>query len=314
MKIGIFAASSQLKQEARTYDFLTRNGMEVYEHPVCIKNIDGYLAGSATDRVDALHELFVDSSVDIIMSFWGGLNTNQILPKLNYDLIYSNYKPIIGYSDTTALLLAIWEKTKKITYLGPSGITFLKPEPLQYTYDYFQRTVIKKESLIKIVDSPIYADDEYFMRPSPHNKYRIHKKNNGRAIYREGYAQGRIIAGNLQTIAVLAGTEFFPDLSGSILFLEEAETAGISEVRRFMTQLSQQPNFSYVAGIVFGLFCEKSNINHEAFLHILDDIFGKMEIPIFYNVNFGHTDPMFTIPIGGTAILDTNKNIINILQ
>ena len=109
MKIGIFAGSAPILGEIKQdlYKVLEDLGIEVFEHPQCKLNYNGYLAGTVEQRVTAIHELFLDKTVDVIMAFWGGQNTNEILPLLNYELIDKNIKPIIGYSDTTCLLLAL---------------------------------------------------------------------------------------------------------------------------------------------------------------------------------------------------------------
>lgn len=314
MKIGIFTASTPIRSKETHYNFLNTHGIEVYEHPLCQYDKDGYLAGTTDERVRALHELFLDKTVNIIMSFWGGLNSNQLLTKLDYELIRKHYKPIIGYSDTTALLLAIQKMTGNTTYLGPAGITFLKPEPVKYSYEYFRRLVIERETEVKIVDAPEYADDAYFLRPKPDNLYRHTVKNPGRSIYRDGIAEGGIVAGNLQTLLVLTSTNFFPNIKDCILFLEEDESISREYLHRYLTHLSQLPDFSYVRGIVFGRLCEQSKITDEQLRTIFDDVFEGMNIPIIYNMNFGHSDPMFTIPIGGNATLNTHINSVILSQ
>ena len=310
MNIGIFAAGDAVPQgEKRNYNFLIEKGYSIIEHPICKKVYDGYLAGTAEERANALHELYLDGRVDVVMSFWGGFNTNEILRFLDYSLIKEYYKPTVGFSDTTALLNAITKNTGHITYLGPAGITFLKPEPLEYSFDCMIRMLSgEKEVLIK--DSKIYADDAYYMRESPNNLVREIKANNGRNVIRQGIATGTIVAGNMQTLDILAGTQYFPNIQGSILFLEEDEFITAALFRRFLTQLSSQNNFQTIKGVVFGRMPESSKITNEQFINCVNDVFSKTNIPILANLDFGHTDPMFTIPIGGTAHIDTETNTL----
>ncbi len=310
MNIGIFATGDMTpKGEQRKYEFLKNNGFNVFEHSICKKVHNGYLAGTAKERADALHELYQDDTIDIVMSFWGGFNTNEVLKHLDYELIKNNFKPTIGFSDTTALLIAITQKTGQITYLGPAGITYLKPEPLEYTLEYMKKAV-SGESEILISDSEVYADDAYYLKKPPENLVREIKKNKGRLVVGTGIATGKIIAGNLQTILILAGTEYFPELEGSIIFIEEDETITNTMFRRFLTQLSLQKNFSKIKGLVFGRFAESANIDDEQLIDLINEICGDLNIPILYNLDFGHTDPMFTIPIGGIAHINTSKNIL----
>lgn len=310
MNIGMFVVGDAAPQsEKRIYEFLTKKGFSVVEHPICTKIYSGHLAGSAKERVDALHELYLDESIDVMMSFWGGFNTNEILPLLDYDLIKKNYKPTIGYSDTAALLNAITKYTECVTYLGPAGITFLHPEPVEYSFNYMLR-MLSGEKEVLIVDSEIYADDAYYLREPPKNIYREIKAASGRNVVRHGVSTGTVVAGNMQTLALLAGTRYFPDLNASILFLEEDDSITAPLFRRFFTQLSQQDNFQSLRGVVFGRMPEGAKITHEQLMDCINDILGQMDIPILTNLDFGHTDPMFTIPIGGRAHIDTKAKIL----
>lgn len=310
MTIGIFVVGDMTPHnEQRVYNFLEQKGVSVIEHAICLRQYSGHLAGTAQERADALHELYLDERIDVVMSFWGGFNSNEILKLLNYRLIKENYKPTIGFSDTSALLTAITEKTGHITYLGPAGITFLKPEPLEYSYEYMVK-MLSGEKEIFIADSAVYADDAYYLRTEPYNLTREIKNAEGRLTVRPGSATGRIVAGNVQTLAALAGTEYFPDLNNAILFLEEDETVTAPLFRRSLTQLSGQAGFESVKGIAFGRMPSSANMTPEQFLNCIQDVFGGHDIPILSNLDFGHTDPMFTIPIGGTAHIDTHNGIL----
>ena len=310
MNIGIFVAGDAAPQgEKRNYDFLVKRGVSVIEHPICKKQYNGHLAGTAIERANALHELYLDDRIDVVMSFWGGLNTNEILHSLDYSLIKENYKPTIGFSDTTALLNAITKMTGHITYLGPSGITFLKPEPLEYSFESMLK-MLSGEKEIFIIDSKIYADDAYYLRKSPNNLAREIKTTSGRSVIRQGIATGTVVAGNMQTLAALSGTQYFPNLYGAILFLEEDEFITAPVFRRFITQLSQQDNFRSIRGVVFGRMPGVAKITEEQFANCINDVFGKTEIPILANLDFGHTDPMFTIPIGGIAHINTETKTL----
>ena len=314
VRLGVFCSSNPLTRRPREtdYQFLTSKGLEVYEHPqVRIRN--NYLAGTIQERVDAIHSLLKDDSIDILMAFWGGANTNQILPYLDYDLFKKYPKPIVGFSDVTALLLAVYKKCGIRTYMGASGITFDKPDTFEYSFNYFKKVLIDQEKEIVIDDSPKYADDLYFLNPDP-TKREI-KDNSGSKIYRHGKAEGEIIAANLQTLLVLAGTEYFPDLEGKMLFLEEAESEDPSMIHRFFTHLSQVTDLNKLKGVFIGRFAVQSGFkegNTEEMIY--DDVFKNINIPIVYNLDFGHTDPLFTIPIGAKAEVDTEKGLLKFIQ
>lgn len=310
--IGMFATSSPLSSERRRSDFsyLKSKGINIIE----AKNLrrrTGHTAGSIKERVEAIQALLMNKKVNVLMAYWGGANTNQLLPYVNYDLFSKFNKPVIGFSDTSALLLALHKFSKIVTFLGPAGITFDKPQPFEYTFDYFKKIVVDKCKGVLIEDGMEFADDQYFLREDP--SYRIKNKNSGRKIFREGSANAEIVASNLQTLLVLAGTRFFPELRGKVLFLEEAEEENTQMIHRFFTHLSHVVDFNLLKGICIGRFSSQSGFSSEDMEEtIYADVFKGINIPIIYNLDFGHTDPMFTIPIGGRAVIDTREGLLKI--
>ena len=314
LKIGIFCSSSHLSRRPKEtdYQFLKSKGLGIYEHPQArIRN--NHFAGTIQERVDAIHSLLKDDSIDILMAFWGGANTNQILPYLDFELFKKYPKPIVGFSDTTALLLAVNKLSGIKTYMGPAGITFDKPNTFEYSFDYFKKVIIDQEKEVVIEDSSTYADDLYFLNPDP-TKREI-KQNIGCKVYKHGKAEGEIIAANLQTLLVLAGTKYFPDLKDKILFLEESEEENVSMIHRFFTHLSQVIDLNILKGICIGRFAVQSGFKEDNTEEMIyDDVFKYLNIPVVYNLDFGHTDPLFTIPIGAKAVIDTQAGLLKFLQ
>jgi len=192
LKIGIFCTSDPLVRSKKEtdYSYLKQKGFEVIEQDQ-VRKRTGHTAGSIQERVEAISELLQDESVDILMAYWGGANTNQILPHLDYDLFKKFPKPIVGFSDTSALLLAVNKLSGIKTYMGPAGITFDKPQPFDYTFDYFCRTIVNQEKIVEIQDSPTYADDLYFLRKD--SDHRIINDNGGRKVFKEGKAEIELV-------------------------------------------------------------------------------------------------------------------------
>lgn len=312
LTIGIIATSTPLSSEKKESDFsyLKSKGIKIIEAKNLRKKT-GHTAGSIMERVESIHELLKNKKIDILMAYWGGANTNEILPYLDYSLFSKFNKPIIGFSDTSAMLLAINKLAGINTFMGPGGISFDKPEPFEYTYDYFKKIFIENQKNIEIKDSEEFADDQYFLREDSNHRIKI--KNAGRNVFRHGSVKGKIIASNLQTLLVLAGTKFFPDLKGKVLFLEEAEDENTQMIHRFFTHLSQVVDLNTLAGICIGRFASQSGFSKEDSEEMIyNTVFKDIKIPIIYNLDFGHTDPLFTIPIGGEAIIDTKKNLLQI--
>lgn len=315
-KIGIIAPTDPVKGTCpedtikRGHEYLKAKGFIVVEGE-SIKKITGkHTAGSVSLRINDIHNFIKREDIGCIMSFWGGFNTNQLLDNLDYNLIKTNPKIIIGYSDVTALTTAITVKTGLITFSGPGVISFAKPEPFEYTWDYFEKMCINPKEKIIIEPSSNYADDLYFLRKD--NDHRIKKSNDGIKIFIDGKARGEIVAGNLQTLLVLNGTVYLPDMTGKILFVEEDETSTPAHIDRFICQCKQLGWFEKIAGLVFGRFTEQSRFSpKDPFEDLLKEYFSNVAFPVLYNADFGHSDPMITIPNGGTCTIDGDRIVFD---
>ncbi len=294
----------------RGYGYLKNKGFSVAEGRSVKLLTQKHTAGTASFRVDDIHDLIKRKDVGCIMAFWGGFNTNQLLDKLDYDLIKQNPKIFIGYSDVTALTTAITTKTGLVTFSGPGVISFAKPEPFEYTWNYFEKMCINPQDELSIEVSPDYADDLYFLRED--DNHRIKKNNDGIKVFTLGKVTCEILAGNLQTLLLLHGTEYMPDVTGKILFIEEDETSTPAHVDRFIYQCKQLGWFNKIAGLVIGRFTEQSSFSPEDPLEdILKENLQGLKFPIFYNVDFGHSDPLITIPNGSVATIDSEKKQIS---
>lgn len=291
-KIGIVATSSQIdlpfdaKQKA--YEFLRRKSFVIEEAENITASI-GHTAGSIEDRVDSFHKLVADQSVRAIMSFWGGYNSNQLLDFLDFDLIKKNPKIYISYSDFTVLTLAITEFSKLITYVGPSVVTFSKPNPLTYTWKYFEKFCIQNKDTVIYKSSPFYTDDLQYI--AGERRTRQNKINPGLVVYRDGNGEGRIVCANIISLATLLGTKYFPNLDDKVLFLEEAEYVNTAMIDRALTQLKQAGALTSLNGLVFGRFMEQTGFNwSDNFGELLNNLVINENFPILCNVDFGHTD------------------------
>lgn len=312
LTIGLFVTSSPLGRRKKDNDFsyLKSKGFNIVES-ISLRKITGHTAGTIIERINDLHFMVQDPEIDILMAYWGGANTNQLLPYLDYELFKKYAKPMIGYSDTSALLLAVNKFSQIKTYMGPAGITFDKPDVFEYSYDYFKKIVIDQESSVTIEDSDEYIDNLSFL----HSDSNFRKKNEGRKVFKRGKSRGRIVASNLQTLLVLAGTKYFPALDDKILFIEEDENTNVQMVHRFFTQLIQVIDPNNLKGICIGRFMSKTGFSErDSEIGIYEDVFKDVNIPILYNLDFGHTDPLFTIPLGAEAEIDTDNKILRIFR
>lgn len=260
---------------------------------------DIFDSSTVASRLNDVHNAFGNKNIKAILSVIGGFNSNQLLKYIDYDLIKSNPKILCGYSDITCLTNAIYSKTGLITYSGPHYSTLGETNGIEYILDYFQKC--------------LFTDEEYEVLPSQEYYDQNHKeKNMGIWLMNEGEADGTIIGGNLCSLNLLQGTEYMPSLNNSILFLEDDHESHSATFDRDLQSLICLPQFVGVVGIAIGRFQESSEMTFEKLKYIIDNKSALKKIPIVANLDFGHTRPMITFPIGGKCIIQARPNKINI--
>ena len=265
---------------------------------------DEFFSSSIKDRIEDLHEAFLDKNVKAIFTVIGGYNSNQLLKYIDYEIIRNNPKIFCGYSDITALSCAIYHKTGLINYSGPVYSTFGMEKGLNYTIEYMKKALMEN-SEFEVKQSETWSDDLWYINQKDRNFI----SNEGFNYINEGEADGKIIGGNLCTLNLLQGTEFMPSLENVILFIEDADLTFAEIFDRDLQSLIHQKDFDKVKGIVFGRFQVKSNISEETFRKIITSKKELRNIPIIFDVNFGHTTPHITFPIGGFAKIVAGADI-----
>lgn len=272
---------------------------------------DEFDSSSIGFRVDDIHNAFLNKDVKAILTSIGGFNSNQLLKHLDYNLIKSNPKILCGYSDITALQNAIYARTGLVTYSGPHFSTFGMSKGLEYTIDYFKKCLMIKNPF-KINSSPKWSDDPWYINQDDRKFIR----NEGFNVINEGEAQGTIIGGNLCTLNLLQGTEFMPSLKNSILFVEDDNESKSQHFDRDIQSVLHLPDFEYVKALCIGRFQKSSEITKDKLVKIIKTKEELTNIPVIFGVNFGHTTPHITFPIGGKLSLVASKNgaEINVLE
>lgn len=275
-----------------------------------VKEMDEFASSSIESRIDDLHEAFADKNVKAILTVIGGFNVNQILSYLDYGLIKNNPKILCGFSDITALSNAIYSKTGLVTYSGSHFSTFGMLKGLDYTIEYFEKCFMRNEPF-EVISSEKWSDDRWFLNQEKREFF----NNKGCFVINEGEVEGIIIGANLCTFNLLQGTEFMPNFKNSILFIEDDDMAGdlmAVEFDRNLQSLIHQPGFLGVKGIVIGRFQKTGNIERDKLVKIIKTKQELENIPVVYGVDFGHTTPQITFPIGGTAKLLAKKGEIKL--
>lgn len=257
----------------------------------------GYLAGNDNDRIDDLHIMFADSEIDAIWCIRGGYGTTRIIDSLDYNLIKKNPKIFIGFSDITAIHLAIMKKTGLITFHGPVGAS----EFTDYTTKCFVDLFLNgKKSIENFIPQDGYESDLY--KPQ---------------VLVSGKMEGRLVGGNLTLLASLAGTPYQFNPENNIVFIEDIDERPY-RVDRMLTQLLKTINLHKASGILLGVFegCEAKEDDKYSLkiLETLKDRLADLGIPVFYGFSFGHIDNNCTIPVGCEANFDTETQKLMIKE
>lgn len=253
-------------------------------------------------RADDIMYAFMDKSVKAIFTVIGGFNSNQIISLLDYEIIKQNPKIICGFSDVTALFNAIHAKTGMEVYYGPHYSSIGMKKGAEYTLDYLQKILFSDDE-VAVKPSAEWSDDLWFLD----QENRTFIKNEGWWNIHSGTSEGTIEGGNLGTFNLLLGTEFRPEFKpNTMLFIEADESADMFTFDRNLQALCHQPDFKNVKALVIGRFQKKSEITREKLEFIINNKPELKNLPIIANVDFGHTTPILTIPLGGYAILSEN--------
>ena len=266
-----------------------------------------YMSASKEHRAEDLNDAFKDKNVKAIITVIGGFNSNQILDLIDYEAIKENPKIICGFSDITAVLDSIYAKTGLVTYYGPHYSSFGMKKGCEYTIDYFKKMFFESEE-IEIKSSESWSNDAWFI--DQENREFI--PNDGMFVINEGEAEGEIVGGNLCTLNLLQGTEYMPDISNKILFLEDdgmAERLFMVTFDRDLQSLIQMPEFKTVKGIVIGRAEKSADMTKEKWIHLIKNKPELDNIPVIAGADFGHTTPIFTVPIGGKAKITSGGRI-----
>ena len=261
----------------------------------------GYLAGDDKARADDITALFTDTSVAAIHPIRGGWGSSRVLPYLDYDAIRRNPKVLLGYSDITALLLAIQGKTGLITFHGPIGLGRWDT----FSVDYYRRVLFNAE-LVRYENKHDLSPDENSLVQT---EFRI------RTI-QPGKARGRLLGGNLTVLTTIVGSPYLPDWDEAIFFCEDVHE-DLYRIDRMLTQLKLAGVLQKLHGFVFGSCAECSPGEGYASL-TLEEIFADhikpLGIPSWQGAMIGHQQPQWTLPEGLQVEIDSVAGTITLLE
>lgn len=277
--IGILALSSRLLQRGEIkagVAMLEHNRFQVDVHPQTYLQ-DGSSAGTSNDKLAALADLWADDNIRAVLSARGGNHAADLLDRMDYRFLRKTPKIIMGYSDMTAFLNAVYAQAGLITFHTPvlnkiQNVTNPKPMFDLLRGKGFKMPMISARRLAA------------------------------------GTATGRVIGGNLSSFCTLVGTPYMPKPDGAILFLEDIgdET---SRIDRAFTKLRLAGIFDRIAGVVLGQFTAMTDTGVTPYGLSMDDVleknFAHLDIPVIANAPFGHVADNYSFPIGGLMSVDT---------
>jgi muramoyltetrapeptide carboxypeptidase len=281
--IAIIAPSSRGQPDLAGVSLLEKRGFKVKVHPQNFLT-DNQSAGSAAQRAMAITDVFADPKIDCVMSARGGNRVMHTLPMLDFSVFKTNPKPLIGFSDGTALLNAIYAQTGVITYHGPTLSRLAKAQSGEL--DQMIAALQGKGSTLNWAEAQTMQG---------------------------GKASGPLIGGNLSVFCALAGTPYMPKAKGAILFLEDIGDQ-LSRYDRMLAQLRLSGILNEVSGLIFGRMLSEGDSSVTPFGFSLEDIIAEhtrhLNIPILMDAPFGHSGPLCTLPVGGTATLDADAKTL----
>ena len=300
--IGLITPAGVITPEKlnNTKSFLHNLGYKTF-HTDHVLMQKGYLAGDDKALLNDFHLMFEKTDIDAILCIRGGYGTMRFISDIDYDLIRNNPKILIGYSDITALLQAIYKKTGLIGFHGVVGTSAFT----EYTLSYFP----------DILENRLAQRSIYSFPP---------KENSIEAylpyVIKHGKAKGKLVGGNLALLASLMGTPYEVDFENNLVFIEDIGEPPY-RIDRMLTQILLSGKLQKASGIILGVFnnCdidgkEITRENSLSLKEVILDRLGNLKIPIMYGFSFGHIKNQAIFPVGINAEMDTESFSIKLLE
>lgn len=301
-KVGLITPASSVSRDR--FELCLANMAELGLEPVYTPNVrvkKGFLAGTDEQRLEDLHKMFADPEIKAVICIRGGYGASRILNRIDYNLIRKNPKALIGYSDITALHLALSTQAGLTSYHGPNGDS---------NYSEFALDCYKK--LLFEADKGYEIDAKSELLPEEVRAEAF--------TVSPGKASGALTGGNLTLVSTLMGTPYEPDFSGKIVFLEDIGEAPY-RIDRMLTQLILAGKFDKAKGIMLGIFvdCEVEEDDPDypdtlSLKEVITERLKSLKLPCVYGMPFGHLADNAVIPMEVNAELDADKHKLRIAE
>jgi muramoyltetrapeptide carboxypeptidase len=263
-----------------------------------LQNRRGHLAGTDEERAKDLNDMFADQNVKGVICIRGGSGAARILPLIDYELIKQNPKPLLGYSDITALHCAIQAQTGLITFHGPNGSgSWNSFNVKQFEQIFFDKTKVT------------YKNEQ------PKGDDLVIKANRIQTL-KSGTAEGKILGGNLTVLTALSGTPYYPNFTDSILFIEDIGEDPY-KIDRMMSTLRLNGTLGKINGFIFGQCsdCEPGGgYGSLSVDQVMDDYILPLGIPAYTGAMIGHISKQFIIPVGAKVKMDASEGTFQLVD
>ncbi|MGZ4436982.1 MAG: S66 peptidase family protein [Actinomycetes bacterium] len=258
---------------------------------------NAYLAGDAESRARDLTAMFADDDVDVVQAFQGGYGAAQTIPHVDWDVVRANPKPFVGYSDITALHVAMRHFAGLVTFYGPTFGDIDHPESTKYNKRHLLRALTSTEPLGPM---PMKPKDRW-LRPLGGGK-----------------VSGELVGGCLWLLGQAIGTPWQPDFAGKILFFEDVDAAPWY-LDGLLNQMTQAGMLRDVLGVVVGEMakCDWRESKPEwpqtlSLEDVLETYLEPLGVPVLYNLPMGHGDHLCTTPLGVQVTLDADARTLSV--
>lgn len=260
----------------------------------------GHFAGTDAQRAADINAAFADPGVQGVMAMTGGSGGTRILPLVDYAQIRRTPKFFGGFSDLTALVNAIQQQTGLVTFHSPVAGS----EWNAFSVQHFKAMVMQAQApTLSNPAGPAELGDSLVQ-----TQWRTSTITPGRA-------QGRLVGGNLTVLAAMAGSAYWPQFKGAVLFLEDINEY-VYRIDRLMSTLRLTGALSQVAGVVLGQFtkCEPGEGFGTLTLdEVFDDYLRPLGVPVYRGAMIGHIKRKFTVPVGAMAEVDADARTLRLL-
>ncbi|MBQ8965495.1 S66 peptidase family protein [Ruminococcus sp.] len=315
--IGVFSPSWCIINEApeaaaRAEAYMREQGFEV-KHGKLWGRKNAYRTGTPRERADEFNSLLRDPEVDVLMASVGGNVTNGMLPFIDYEYYKAHPKPVVGMSDVTSLLLALYAKTGIPDYYGTNFVTsYARLSPYRDIALKCFCDVLNFEESYTYQPPAAYSDELIdWSQPLTEEKH----IPNELVTLCGGKVRGRLIGGNLWTMMSVWGTPYMPEIKqGDILFIEDTQSCA-EWVESFLAQLDLCGVFQKLGGLIIGKPRDYSDSETAmSYCDFVYECIGRPSIPVLAQCDLSHCAPMLTIPIGLTAELNADARTITLLR